>query len=231
MNDKQLVAEHAAELIENGMLVGLGTGSTADFFIEALARRHKQEALQIQVVPSSVVSGIKAHELGLPLRAIEHIEELDVYVDGADEVGPDLSLLKGRGGDLVREKLLAKAAKAFWVLIDPSKQVQSIGQNFPIPIEVMPFVWQLVHRSLTEIGGTPKLRSNGAGLFMTSYGSLVLDTQFQSGSDAQYLNDKLNAIPGIVEHGIFTNLASVVFCGKNRQVIEQRPPTISAVNQ
>ena len=212
MNDKQRVAEHAAEKIENGMLVGLGTGSTANYFIEALARRHQLERLQIQVVASSVVSTIKAKELGLPLHSMEHIAELDVYVDGADEVAPDLTLLKGRGSDLVREKLLAKASGAFWVLIDNSKYVKHIGQNFPVPIEVMPFAWQLVLNSLSKIGGQAQLRKNGDGLFVTSHGSLVLDTIFGDSSDNNSLNTQLNAIPGIVEHGIFANLTTAVFC-------------------
>ncbi|WAR46388.1 ribose-5-phosphate isomerase RpiA [Methylomonas rapida] len=218
MNDKQRVAEHAAQRIEKGMLVGLGTGSTANFFIEALARR--QDSLQVQVVASSVVSAIKAQDLGLPLRGIEQVSRLDVYVDGADEVTTDLTLLKGRGADLVREKLLAKASEAFWVLIDPSKQVQRIGQNSPIPIEVMPFAWQLVQRSLADIGGEALLRRNGDGLFVTSYGSLVLDTTFAPAMDAATLNDRLNAIPGIVEHGIFKGLATTVFCGRDGNVDE-----------
>ncbi|MGR8929328.1 MAG: ribose-5-phosphate isomerase RpiA [Gammaproteobacteria bacterium] len=225
MNDKQLVAEHAAQKIENGMLVGLGTGSTANYFIEALARRHQQEALQVQVVASSVVSTVKAQQLGLPLRGIDHISELDVYVDGADEVSPNLTLLKGRGSDLVREKLLAKAAKAFWVLIDSSKLVQHIGQNFPIPIEAMPFAWRLVQQSLAGIGGESVLRKNGDGLFVTSYGSLVLDTQFDSSIDADALNEQLNAIPGIVEHGIFCGLTTVVLLGTANKIEERWPTT------
>lgn len=221
MNDKQRVAEHAAEKIENGMLVGLGTGSTANYFIEALARRHQQESLQIQVVASSVVSTIKAQQMGLPLRAIEHISHLDVYVDGADEVAPDLTLLKGRGADLVREKLLANAADAFWVLVDSSKQVARIGQNFPIPIEVIPFAWQLVQDSLTAMDGEGLLRKNGDGLFVTSHGSLVLDTVFPSHIDGKTLNGHLNAIPGIVEHGIFASLTTAVFCAANGIVEEK----------
>jgi len=219
MNDKQLVAEHAAKLVENGMLVGLGTGSTANFFIEALASR-QQQGLQIQVVASSVVSTIKARQLGLNLQSLEQIQQLDVYVDGADEVTPDLTLLKGRGSDLVREKLLAKASKAFWVLIDQSKRVTRIGQNFPIPIEVMPFAWQLVQHSISEIGGDVKLRSNGDGLFVTSYGSLVLDSVFPGSMDSKNLNEQLNAIPGIVEHGVFANLTSAVFCAKHGEIEE-----------
>lgn len=221
MNDKQRVAEHAAQQIKNGMLIGLGTGSTANYFIEALARRQQQENLQTQVVASSVVSTIKAQQLGLTLCGMEHIRQLDVYVDGADEVMTDLTLLKGRGADLVREKLLAKASRAFWVLIDQSKKVERIGQNFPIPIEVMPFAWQLVQQSLVDIGGEASLRRNGDGLFVTSYGSLVLDCVFPETHDIKVLNAQLNAIPGIVEHGIFANLTSAVFCGHDGEVEER----------
>lgn len=220
MNDKQCVAEYAAQKIENGMLVGLGTGSTANFFIEALARRQQQTGLAIQVVASSVVSTMKAQELGLPLLGFEHIKTLDIYVDGADEVTPNLTLLKGRGSDLVREKLLAKASREFWVLIDPSKRVERIGQNFPIPIEVMPFAWQLVNNSLAEIGGKCSLRRNGDGLFVTSHGSLVLDCAFPAHVDAAALDQQLNAIPGIVEHGIFKGLTSALYCAQDGEVTE-----------
>ncbi|WP_347986836.1 ribose-5-phosphate isomerase RpiA [Methylomonas sp. AM2-LC] len=223
MNDKQLVAEYAAGQIQDGMVVGLGTGSTANFFIAALAQRQVSEGLQVQVVASSVVSAIKAQSLGLSLLALENINQLDVYVDGADEVSPDLSLLKGRGADLVREKLLAKASLAFWVLIDPSKRVTRIGQNYPIPLEVMPFAWQLVQKNITKLGGTAQLRAtaSGDGLAVTSYGSLVLDATFPADVDTQKLNTQLNAIPGIAEHGIFTGLTSAVFCAVNGLVQEQ----------
>ncbi len=223
MNDKQHIAQHAAQQVKNGMIVGLGTGSTANFFIEELARRQNQEGLQFKAVASSVVSSIKAQQLGLPLIAINHIDGLDLYVDGADEVTPDLTLLKGRGYDLVREKLLAKAADSFLVLIDNSKRVTRIGENFPIPIEVMPFAWQLVQRSLAAIGGAATLRqtANKDGLWVSSHGSLVLDVTFTSSIDHQALNEHLNAIPGIVEHGIFSGLTSAVFCAHEGQVEEQ----------
>jgi len=223
MNDKQCVAEQAALQVEDGMIVGLGTGSTANYFIEAIAKRRIDEGLNFQVVASSVVSTIKARQLGLQLLALEHIEQIDLYVDGADEVTPDMTLLKGRGADLVREKLLAKASDKFLVLIDASKRVERIGQIYPIPVEVMPFAWQLVQRSLGEIGGQSKLRANAGqdGLAVTAYGSLVLDVIFESAIDHRELNDALNAIPGIVEHGIFYGLAGAVFCAHEGHVQEQ----------
>ena len=223
MNDKQRVAKHAALQVQDGMVIGLGTGSTANYFIEALAGRYNDAGLQVKVVSSSVVSAIKAQQLGLPLLGMEHISWLDVYVDGADEVSPDMTLLKGRGADLVREKLLAKASNEFWVLIDQSKRVQHIGQNFPIPLEVMPFAWQIVQRQIIGLGGQGRLRpsGNGDGLAVTSHGSLVLDVVFPPELDSSLLNDKLNAISGIVEHGIFSGLATTLYTGHDGRVIEQ----------
>lgn len=222
MNDKALVAQHAAQKIEDGMIVGLGTGSTANCFIEALAKRH-QEGLNIKTIASSMVSAIKARELGLPQIPIEQLSGLDVYVDGADEVTPDMILLKGRGYDLVREKLLAGASREFWVLIDPGKRVGRIGERYPIPVEVIPFAWRLVRESLTAVGGKAELRQtpNQDGLVVTSHGSLVLDTVFPEAFDSRKLDAVLNGIPGVVEHGIFSRLASAVFCAQDGQVEEQ----------
>lgn len=217
MNDKELVAHHAAKQVEDGMLVGLGTGSTANYFIAELARRYKEEGLSVTAASSSVISTIKAQELGLPVVSIEHLARLDLYVDGADEVTPDLVLLKGRGSDLVREKLMAKAADRFLVMVDQSKLVSRIGEKFPIPVEVVPFAWKLVKRSLEAVGGCGELRPNASkdGLAVTSHGSLVLDMMFPVEMDSNTLNEVLNATPGVVEHGIFHGLASAVFVAEN----------------
>ncbi len=212
MNDKELVARHAASLVQDGMVVGLGTGSTANLFIQELARRQREEGLNITTVASSTVSTIKARELGLNLVAIEHLTRLDLYVDGADEVTPDLTLLKGRGYDLVREKLLARASDKFVVMIDRSKLVSRIGEKYPIPVEVMPFAWALVKAQLEKLGGIGDLRPNAAkdGLAITSHGSLVLDMAFDVRVDSQALDALLNATPGVVEHGIFCGLTDTL---------------------
>ncbi len=212
MNDKELVARHAASLVEDGMVVGLGTGSTANLFIQELARRQREEGLNITTVASSTVSTIKAREQGLNLVAIEHLTRLDLYVDGADEVTPDLTLLKGRGYDLVREKLLARASDKFVVMIDRSKLVSRIGEKYPIPVEVMPFAWALVKAQLEKLGGIGDLRPNAAkdGLAITSHGSLVLDMAFDVRVDSQALDALLNATPGVVEHGIFCGLTDTL---------------------
>lgn len=223
MNDKELVAYQAARLVEDGMLVGLGTGSTANYFIEELARRRNEEGLQVTAASSSVISAIKAQSLGLPLVAMEHVSRLDLYVDGADEVTPDMVLLKGRGSDLVREKLLARAADRFIVLVDQSKLVSRIGEKYPIPVEVIPFAWQLAKRTLESLGGRGGLRQNASkdGLAVTSHGSLVLDMVFDPTVDSRMLNDMLNATPGVVEHGIFRDLAGAIFVAQDGSVEER----------
>ncbi len=218
MNDKQLVAIEAAKFVKDGMVVGLGTGSTADFFIAELARRFHEEGLKVSAVSSSIVSMRKAQLLDLPLLAIEQLGKLDLYVDGADEVTPDNTLLKGQGADLVREKLLARASEQFIVLVDQSKMVDQIGDKFAIPVEVMPFAWQLVKQSLAAFGGKSQLRESGNGLAVSSHGSLILDVTFNSGLDSQALDECLNATPGVVEHGVFKDLASVVLLAEDGQV-------------
>ncbi|MCX4186703.1 ribose-5-phosphate isomerase RpiA [Methylophaga sp. OBS4] len=221
MNPKQRVAVHAANLVEADMIVGLGTGSTANFFIEALAKRNKLEHLNVTTVSSSVVSANKAREAGLPVVSIDLLNYLDMYVDGADEVTSELTLLKGRGQDLVREKLLASAADQFYVLVDESKLVDHIGQNFPIPVEVMPDAWQLVLAQLKHQGGYGELRMNAAGdnVAFTAHGSMVLDMKFEH-IDSLELTMILDTIPGVVEHGIFSELATAVFIGGESEVEE-----------
>ncbi len=223
MNDKQRVAIHAAKYVQNDMLVGLGTGSTANFFIEELARRQSEELLKVTTVSSSNISMIKAQSLGLTVISLQQVDTIDLYVDGADEITPDLHLLKGRGYDLVMEKLLAKAAKQFYVVADKSKLVERIGSNYAIPIEVMPFAWQAVKKSLEHAGGRGDLRPNVAkdGLSISSYGSLILDMAFDKNMTEGELNQCLNNIPGVIEHGLFYQLASAVFIAHDGNIEEK----------
>ncbi|MES2500101.1 MAG: ribose-5-phosphate isomerase RpiA [Pseudomonadota bacterium] len=222
VNDKQAVAIHAANYVKNDMLVGLGTGSTANYFIEELARRQREENLNIITVSSSIVSMIKAQSLGLNVIALNQIAEIDLYVDGADEITPDMTLLKGRGYDLVLEKLLAKTAKQFLVVADKSKLVDRIGSNFAIPIEVIPMAWKAAKRSLEALGGVGDLRQNVAkdGLSVTSHGSLVLDMVFDKSISEAQLNQLINNTPGVVEHGIFYGLTSATLIAHEGVVTE-----------
>ena len=223
MNDKQAVAIYAAKFVKEKMIVGLGTGSTANYFIEELARRKREENLHVTTVASSQMSMIKAQSLGLTVIALNQIAALDLYIDGADEITPELSLLKGRGYDLVLEKLLAKAATQFLVVADKSKLVNRIGTNFAIPIEVIPFAWQAAKHSLEQAGGVGDLRQNTAkdGLSITSHGSLVLDMVFDASIDEESLNNLINNTPGVVEHGIFRQYASAVFIADNGLITEK----------
>lgn len=223
MNDKQLVALQAAKYVKDGMLVGLGTGSTANYFIEELARCQREEGLKFTTVASSTISAQKAQSLQLPIVALEHINSIDLYVDGADEIDPQMTLLKGRGSDLVKEKLLAKAANQFIAVADESKLVSHIGQNFVIPIEVIPFAWQLAKKSLEAIGGQGDLRPNAAkdGFWVTSHGSYVLDMKFDQSLSTKALNDLISNTPGVVEHGIFHDLTDAVFIAANGIVNER----------
>lgn len=223
MNDKQLVALQAAKCVKSGMLVGLGTGSTANYFIEELARLQRDEDLKVTTVASSTISAIRAQSMGLPIIALEHICSIDLYVDGADEITPDMTLLKGRGSDLVKEKLLAKAATKFIAVADESKLVSHIGQNFVIPIEVIPFAWQLAKKNLENAGAQGGLRQNSAkdGFWVTSHGSYVLDMTFDNSLDAKTLNDLISNTPGVVEHGIFYDLTDAVFIAANGLVSER----------
>lgn len=220
MNDKELVAQQALQYVSENMIIGLGTGSTANCFIDALAKRNKEEKLNIRAVSSSVVSMIKAKEAGLPIIAMEQINEIDLYIDGADEITPDLTLLKGRGYDLVREKLLARSAKKFIVIADESKIVEYIGDNFPVPSEVQPFAWELVKNILMK-KGTGDIRINSAkdGYAITSCGNFVLDFNYTE-KNIEKLNALLCQTPGIVEHGIFYNIAHGALISSNGKVRE-----------
>lgn len=223
MNDKQLVALHAAKYVKDGMLVGLGTGSTANYFIEELARLQHEQGLKFTTIASSTISAQKAQSLQLPIVAIEHVSSIDLYVDGADEITPDNTLLKGRGSDLVKEKLLAKAATQFIAVADASKLVSYIGQNFTIPIEVIPFAWQMAKKNLEAVGGIGDLRPNAAkdGFWITSHGSYVLDMRFDASINASSLNALINNTPGVVEHGIFHQLTDLVLIAQDGVVSER----------
>lgn len=228
MNDKELVAFEAAKLAKNGMVIGLGTGSTANYFIEYLAKRQAEEGLSISTVASSTISAIKAESCGLKVFSIAQLKRIDLYVDGADEITPNLSLLKGRGQDLVMEKLLAKAADQFIVVADKSKLVSRIGEKFIIPIEVIPSAWQMVKHQLEKHGAQGDIRLNASqdNVAMSAHGSYILDMQFPASINDEALNTLLNNTPGILEHGVFYGIASQVLIADNGNIevmLTQKP--------
>jgi len=218
MEDKEKIAIEALKYVENKTTIGLGTGSTANFFIKHLAAKIQNEKLDIQVVASSTVSELEAHKYGLKLISMDLLNDIDLYVDGADEVTDDLNVLKGRGYDLVKEKLLAQSAKKFIVIADHSKHVSSIGEIYPIPIEVMKNSWRLTKKLLDRIG-QGGLRKNSAGdaFSISSAGNYIFDYQFKE-KDIKKLHEEILTTPGVVETGIFYKITDLALIIKNGDI-------------
>jgi ribose 5-phosphate isomerase A len=221
MNEKEQVAKEAINYIKDGMIIGLGTGSTANLFIDFLSAKAKQESLNIKVVASSTVSQIRAINSGLSYISLDQIESIDLYIDGADEVTKELEVLKGRGYDLVREKLLAKTSKQFIVIGDKSKMVAKIGEKFPIPIEITPIAWKIAKKLITEISQKCDLRPNAAGdaYAITSYGNYVLDCEFKY-DDLSKLASEISQIPGVIEHGIFLDMTHLALIADQGNIMK-----------
>ena len=221
MNEKEQVAKEAINYIKDGMIIGLGTGSTANLFIDFLSAKVKQESLNIKVVASSTVSQIRAINSGLSYISLDQIESIDLYIDGADEVTKELEVLKGRGYDLVREKLLAKTSKQFIVIGDKSKMVAKIGEKFPIPIEITPIAWKISKKLITEISQKCDLRPNAAGdaYAITSYGNYVLDCEFKY-DDLSKLASEISQIPGVIEHGIFLDMTHLALIADQGNIMK-----------
>ncbi|MCF6368420.1 ribose-5-phosphate isomerase RpiA [Rhizobium halophilum] len=209
---KKKAAEAALSHVEDGMRLGIGTGSTAEEFVRLLAER-VADGLQVQGVPTSERTARLCLELGIPLRSLGELPELDLTIDGADEVDPQLRLIKGGGGALLREKIVAAASARMIVIADETKVVETLG-SFPLPIEVNPFGLTAtriaVERVASRLGlsGQITLRQSGEDVFTTDGGHHILDASFGRIPDAEALAGKLYLIPGVVEHGLFINLAS-----------------------
>jgi ribose 5-phosphate isomerase A len=203
MEDKEIIAIKALDYVYDNSVIGLGTGSTANFFIKHLANKIKNERLNIQVVASSTVSEIEATRNKLNLIGIDTLETLDLYVDGADEITNDLNVLKGRGYDLVKEKILAQSANKFIIIADHSKRVNRIGENYPIPIEVLKSTWRLSKKILDKFG-QGSLRKNAAGdaYAISSAGNYIFDYSFDE-VPLRDLHEKILTTPGVIETGIF----------------------------
>jgi ribose 5-phosphate isomerase A len=206
-------AAAALEHVEDGMRLGIGTGSTAEEFVRLLAEK-VAGGLKVEGVPTSERTARLCLELGVPLKSLDELPQLDLTIDGADEVDAQLRLIKGGGGALLREKIVAAASERMIVIADESKVVDVLGR-FPLPIEINPFGQAstriAVEKTAERLGltGELKLRASGDGLFTTDGGHLILDASFGRIPDAEALAMALNTIPGVVEHGLFINLASL----------------------
>lgn len=205
---KQAAADRALELVRPGTIIGLGTGSTARYFVDGLARR-VQAGLVVRAVVTSLKTRRQAEAGGIPV--VEQIDgSLDLAVDGADEIDPAVNCLKGRGGALLREKIVANASRRFVIIADESKLVGRLGRG-PVPIEVLPFLWQATSDAIQSLGGRPELRMAAGRPFRTDNDNLILDTTF--GSVDAALGVALHAIPGVLEHGLFFGLAKAAIIG------------------
>jgi ribose 5-phosphate isomerase A len=217
LDGKRLAGEKATEYIHDGMLLGLGTGSTVYWTILKLGELVKK-GISVHAVPTSKNTEKLAIELGIPLAKLSDIDEIDLTIDGADEVNPQLDLIKGGGGALLREKMVATISRRFIVVVDDSKSVSALGR-FPLPVEIVPFGWEVTTKQIETLGSNAMLRMTDNTPFLTDNGNYILDCHFGTIDTPEELSIKLNLIPGVVENGLFVNMAQTMIVGsKNGDV-------------
>ena len=215
---KIAVAKAAVDQIEDGMVLGLGSGSTAALMIKSLGEKLKEGSLRdIVGVTTSFQGEVLATQLGIPLKAFSAVSQIDLAIDGADEVDPAFQLIKGGGACHVQEKLVASLADRFVVVVDSTKIVSKLNLDFKLPVEVLPSAWQLVQKRIKSLGAEASLRmaKKKAGPIVTDQGNLVLDVAFSNGiDDPEALEKQLNNFPGVLENGLFINLTDEVLVGE-----------------
>ena len=219
--EKEAAARASLKYVRDGLIVGLGTGSTARIAIRYLGERVR-DGLKIRGIPTSIASRDLAIQLGIPLTNFDEVQEIDVTIDGADEFDPALNLIKGGGGAMLREKIVASATKKLVIVTDSTKQAPLLGK-FPVPVEVIGFAEALLAKKIAELGASVAQRKDGAGKpYVTDEGHHILDCRFGQIPDSADLARKLSDMPGIVEHGLFVGMASVVLMANAGEVAEFR---------
>lgn len=218
MEIKKRVAEAAVEYVQDGMVVGLGTGSTAYWAIQKLGARVK-EGLRIKAIATSAKSEALAIELGIPMVPFAEVDYIDVTIDGADEVDTEFNLIKGGGGALLREKIVAAASRQLIVIVDETKLVRHLGQ-FPLPVEAVRFGIETTKRAIEQLGCRSGLRLHDGGPYITDNGNYILDCEFGTIEDPEQLTHRLNAIPGVVDNGLFIQMARKIIVGYRDGVIK-----------
>lgn len=224
MNLKQAAGERAAEFVRDGMTIGLGTGSTAYWTITTLGAMVK-DGLNIRAVATSEQTARLAAGLGIKLASFAEVKELDITIDGADEISPALDLIKGGGGALLREKLVAAASKRLVIVADERKRVPTLGA-FPLPVEIVPFAWEVTARRISGLRCAPTLRLDEGKPFVTDNSNYILDCACGMIDDPARLNRELKLLPGVVETGLFVGMADVAVVAGERgvELIEPRTP-------
>jgi len=220
---KQEVGKAAANLVQSGSIVGLGTGSTTAFTIQFLGDRLKSGELKdIVGIPTSFQSEVLAKQYGVPLTTLDAIDHIDIAIDGADEVDPSKNLIKGGGAAHTREKVVDYLANQFIVVVDSGKLVKSLGEVFAVPVEIIPMAITPAMQAITKLGGKPEIRMGvkKAGPVITDQGNMVVDVRFDNISDPESLEKTLNNIPGVLENGIFVNCVNKVLIG---EIIDNKP--------
>jgi ribose 5-phosphate isomerase A len=208
---KKAAAEKAVKYIEDGMTIGLGTGSTAYWAIQLIGKRVR-EGLHVKAIATSKHSETLARELGIPIISFADTDQLDITIDGADETDHSLNLIKGGGGALLREKIVAAVSKFYIIIADESKLVKTLGA-YPLPVEIVQFGYEVTLSHLKKLGCTPKTRSVDGKFLVTDNGNFIADCEFGSIENAEELNHQINAIPGVVDNGLFINMADIVILG------------------
>jgi ribose 5-phosphate isomerase A len=212
MNAKKIAAERAVDFVEDGMLLGLGTGSTAYWAIQAIGTRMKKQNLHIKAIATSLESERLARELGIEMVPFNEDTNIDLTIDGADEVDEGKNLIKGGGGALLREKIVAYNSTALYIIVDQTKMVSVLGR-FPLPVEVAIFAWEKTVAHLARLGCRPVLRMEKASAFLTDNGHYILDCDFKKIPDPAGLNLKIKSIPGVMETGLFVQMADKIIVG------------------
>jgi ribose 5-phosphate isomerase A len=225
---KYVAARRAVEFVEDGMRVGLGTGSTAAWMVRCLGELVREDGMKITGVATSERTADLARQVGVPIKTLDEVRWLDLTIDGADEYDANLNLIKGGGGALLQEKIVATASDQMVVIADPSKQVDTLGA-FPLPVEVIPFGWQttkaLIEEMLSNVdvmGRSASLRLNGSEPFRTDEGNFILDLHLRRIGNAPQLSLVLNQIPGVVENGLFLDICDVLVIGNGDGTVEVR---------
>lgn len=219
--EKEAAARASLQFVKHGQVVGLGTGSTAAYFIKLLGEEVRK-GLRIRGIPTSDRSRELAMSLGIPLTTLDEFQEIAVTVDGADEVDPQLRLIKGGGGALLREKIVASATRQMVVVADASKRVECLG-TFPLPVEVIKFAQTLVAKRISALGAQVTLRTSSEGKpYLTDENNHILDCRFGEIRDPDGLARELSAMPGVVEHGLFIGMASVALFACGSEIVELR---------
>ena len=216
---KKVVGYKAAEKVTDGQKLGLGTGSTVEYYLERLGQRIREEGLNVEGIPTSIQTEKLAIELGIPLATFDELQELDLYVDGADQIDPCFRMIKGGGGALLREKMVASCSAYKIIIVDSSKVVDRLGTAFALPVEIVPFGWKLCERRLGNLDCIPWLRMNGSSPFITNNGNYIMDCRFLDGiKEPEELELSLSRIPGVLCSGLFIGLADEVLVGSENGI-------------